>query len=46
MRQARQQDFLRWAKQNFSPSELLSKQNVLLTDFGKDVQTDREPAQD
>jgi LCP family protein required for cell wall assembly len=40
VRQARQQDFLRWAKQNFSSSELLSKQNVLLTDFGKDVQTD------
>lgn len=40
VRQARQQDFLRWAKQNFSTSELLSKQNELLTDFGKDVQTD------
>jgi len=40
VRQARQQDFLRWAKQNFSSSELLSKQNELLTDFGKDVQTD------
>jgi hypothetical protein len=40
VRQARQQDFLRWAKENFSSSELLSKQSVLLTDFGKDVQTD------
>ena len=40
VRQSRQQAFLRWAKQNFSSSELLSKQNVLLTDFGKDVQTD------
>jgi LCP family protein required for cell wall assembly len=40
VRQARQQDFLRWAKQNFSTGELLSKQNELLTDFGKDVQTD------
>lgn len=40
VRQARQQAFLRWAKQNFSSNELLSKQNELLTDFGKDVQTD------
>ena len=40
VRQARQQDFLRWAKQNFSTDELLSKQNELLTDFGRDVQTD------
>ena len=40
VRQARQQDFLRWAKQNFSSSELLSKQDELLTDFGRDVQTD------
>ncbi len=40
VRQARQQAFLRWAKQNFSSSELLSKQAELTTDFGKDVQTD------
>ncbi len=40
VRQARQQDFLRWAKQNFSSGDLLSKQNELTTDFGKDVQTD------
>ncbi len=40
VRQARQQAFLRWAKQNFSSGDLLSKQNELTTDFGKDVQTD------
>jgi LCP family protein required for cell wall assembly len=40
VRQARQQDFLRWAKQNFSTGELLSKENELITDVGRDVQTD------
>lgn len=40
VRQARQQDFLRWAKQNFSTSELLSKRTQLLKDFAQDVQSD------
>ena len=41
VRQARQQDFLRWAKQNFSTSRLLSERSTLLNDFAKDVQTDQ-----
>ena len=40
VRQARQQDFLRWAKQNFSAGKLLANKTQLLDDFGKDVQTD------
>jgi polyisoprenyl-teichoic acid--peptidoglycan teichoic acid transferase len=40
VRESRQQDFLRWAKQNFSTSELLSKENQLLTEVGNAVQTD------
>jgi LCP family protein required for cell wall assembly len=40
VRQARQQDFLRWAKQGFSASQLLSERNVLLNDFARDVQSD------
>lgn len=42
VRQARQQDFLRWAKQNFSSSELLAKRTELLTDFAHDVQSDQK----
>jgi len=41
VREARQQDFLRWAKEQFTATELLEKKNQLLTDFGEDVQTDR-----
>ncbi len=40
VRQARQQDFLRWAKQGFNSSRLLSDRTQLLTDFAKDVQSD------
>ena len=40
VRESRQQDFLRWAKQNFSVDKLLSNQNTLLHDFAKDVQSD------
>jgi LCP family protein required for cell wall assembly len=40
VRQARQQDFLRWAKENFSTSQLLSSENTLLNDFAHDVQSD------
>jgi len=42
VRESRQQDFLRWAKGQFSSGELLSKKDSLLRDFGKDVQTDRQ----
>jgi LCP family protein required for cell wall assembly len=41
VRQARQQDFLRWAKQDFSSGQLLSEKDQLLKYFGEDVQTDR-----
>jgi LCP family protein required for cell wall assembly len=40
VRQARQQDFLRWAKEGFSSSTLLSRRTQLLDDFGNDVQSD------
>jgi polyisoprenyl-teichoic acid--peptidoglycan teichoic acid transferase len=39
VRQARQQDFLRWAKENFTADELVSKRNELLNDFANDVQS-------
>ena len=46
VRESRQQDFLRWAKQNFSSGELLSKQNELL-DRLRQGRPDRPlPAQD
>jgi polyisoprenyl-teichoic acid--peptidoglycan teichoic acid transferase len=41
VRQSRQQDFLRWAKQNFSSGQLLSEKDELLRYFGEDVQTDK-----
>jgi polyisoprenyl-teichoic acid--peptidoglycan teichoic acid transferase len=41
VRQARQQDFLRWAKQGFSSSALLNNRTQLLNDFARDVQSDR-----
>ena len=41
VRQARQQDFLRWAKEGFSSAALLSNRTALLDDFGNDVQSDR-----
>lgn len=40
VRQARQQDFLRWAKQGFSTSKLFNERNTLLRDFAHDVQLD------
>jgi LCP family protein required for cell wall assembly len=40
VRQARQQDFLRWAKENFTADELFSKRTQLEDDFGRDVQSD------
>jgi LCP family protein required for cell wall assembly len=42
VRESRQQDFLRWAKDQFSSGELLSKKDELLRTFGKNVQTDRQ----
>jgi LCP family protein required for cell wall assembly len=42
VRQARQQDFLRWAKENFTADELVSKRNTLLNDFAHDVQSDKQ----
>jgi LCP family protein required for cell wall assembly len=40
VRNARQQDFIRWAKQNFSQGKLLSEQSRLEAIFGKNVQSD------
>jgi LCP family protein required for cell wall assembly len=40
VREARQQDFLRWAKEGLTASELLSQRTQLLDDFAKDVQSD------
>ena len=42
VRESRQQDFLRWAKQNFSAGKLLSNRTQLLDDFGRDVQSDHD----
>jgi polyisoprenyl-teichoic acid--peptidoglycan teichoic acid transferase len=40
VREARQQDFLRWAKQNYSDSQLLANESSLLKTFGKNVQSE------
>jgi polyisoprenyl-teichoic acid--peptidoglycan teichoic acid transferase len=40
VRNARQQDFLRWAKSQFSSSTLLGERNKLVSIFGKHAQTD------
>ena len=40
VRESRQQDFLRWAKQNFSTASCSASRTELLNDFGKNVQTD------
>ena len=40
VRNARQQDFLRWAKSQFSSDTIISQQDKLLTIFGKHAQTD------
>jgi polyisoprenyl-teichoic acid--peptidoglycan teichoic acid transferase len=40
VREARQQDFLRWAKQGKSTSTLLSNESTLVKDFTASVQTD------
>jgi LCP family protein required for cell wall assembly len=40
VRNARQQDFLRWAKEQYSAGQLLSNRDKLLKIFGANVQTD------
>jgi LCP family protein required for cell wall assembly len=40
VRNARQQDFLRWAKQNYSVSQILGNRNKLVQDFGASAQLD------
>ena len=40
VRNARQQDFIRWAKDQFSVGQLLNQEGTLLHIFGKHVQTD------
>jgi polyisoprenyl-teichoic acid--peptidoglycan teichoic acid transferase len=40
VRNARQQDFLRWAKDQYSLSQLISNRDELLRIFGQHVQTD------
>jgi polyisoprenyl-teichoic acid--peptidoglycan teichoic acid transferase len=40
VRNARQQDFLRWAKQNYTGGQLFSNRDKLLKIFGKNAQTD------
>ena len=42
VRNARQQDFLRWAKSQFNGSTLLSERDRLLQIFGKNSQTDHD----
>jgi LCP family protein required for cell wall assembly len=42
VRESRQQDFLRWAKEDFSAGKLLSNRTQLLDDFGRDVQSDHD----
>jgi LCP family protein required for cell wall assembly len=40
VRNARQQDFLRWAKDGYSATQLLSQESTLTNIFGKNAQTD------
>jgi LCP family protein required for cell wall assembly len=41
VRNARQQDFIRWAKSDFSTDQILAERDRLLQIFGENVQTDR-----
>ncbi len=41
VREARQQDFIRWAKASFSTNKLVNERDKLLRIFGANVQTDR-----
>jgi LCP family protein required for cell wall assembly len=40
VRNARQQDFLRWVKDQFSEGDLIARRNQLITIFGQHTQTD------
>jgi LCP family protein required for cell wall assembly len=40
VRNARQQDFLRWVKQQFTESDLVNNRDRLITTFGQHTQTD------
>jgi polyisoprenyl-teichoic acid--peptidoglycan teichoic acid transferase len=40
VRNARQQDFIRWAKDQFSPDQIVEERNELLKIFGQHAQTD------
>jgi LCP family protein required for cell wall assembly len=40
VRNARQQDFIRWAKDQYGPSQLVANRNTLLRLFGQHTQTD------
>jgi polyisoprenyl-teichoic acid--peptidoglycan teichoic acid transferase len=42
VRNARQQDFLRWAKDQYSEPDLIASEGSLLRMFGRHVQTDRD----
>jgi polyisoprenyl-teichoic acid--peptidoglycan teichoic acid transferase len=44
VRNARQQDFIRWAKDGYSAGQLLSNESKLITIFGKHVTTDKSLA--
>jgi LCP family protein required for cell wall assembly len=41
VRNARQQDFIRWAKDQYGPTQLIDNRNQLLQIFGQHVQTDQ-----
>ncbi len=42
VRNARQQDFIRWAKSQYGPSQLISNRDTLLKLFGQYTETDRD----
>ena len=42
VRNARQQDFLRWAKGQYSQSQIISERQTLLNIFGQNTQTDHD----
>jgi LCP family protein required for cell wall assembly len=42
VRNARQQDFLRWAKSQFSPTQIVEQRDTLLRIFGQHAQTDHD----
>jgi LCP family protein required for cell wall assembly len=42
VRNARQQDFIRWAKEQYSQDQLISNRDKLVSIFGQHTQTDRD----